>query len=66
MKEEYLLLLTCCIIEYSMCGSNIQSDRKVLSERGWRKPIMGATVMVKGTNIGTVTDADGLFFFFFF
>lgn len=32
---------------------------KVIDKSG--KPILGVTVLVKGTNVGTTTDVDGLY-----
>ena len=61
MKRRMLLLLTCCIIGIGMVMAQTSKvTGKVLSEEDG-EAVIGATVMVKGTNIGTVTDADGLF-----
>lgn len=61
MKRRMLLLLTCCIIGIGMVMAQVSKvTGKVLSEEDG-EAVIGATVMVKGTNIGTVTDADGFF-----
>ena len=61
MKRRMLLLLTCCIIGIGMVMAQTSKvTGSVLSEEDG-EAVIGATVMVKGTNIGTVTDADGLF-----
>lgn len=61
MKRRMLLLLTCCIIGIGVVMAQTSKlTGKVLSEEDG-EAIIGATVMVKGTSIGTVTDADGVF-----
>ena len=54
MKRRMLLLLTCCIIGIGMVMAQTSKvTGKVLSEEDG-EAVIGATVMVKGTNIGTV------------
>lgn len=61
MKRRMLLLLTYCIIGIGVVMAQTSKvTGKVLSEEDG-EAIIGATVMVKGTSIGTVTDADGVF-----
>ncbi|MEY8474876.1 SusC/RagA family TonB-linked outer membrane protein [Parabacteroides johnsonii] len=61
MKRRMLLLLTCCIIGIGMVMAQTSKvTGKVLSEEDG-EAVIGATVMVKGTSIGVVTDADGVF-----
>lgn len=56
-----MLLLTCCIIGVGLVmAQSSKVTGKVLSDEDG-EAIIGATVMVKGTTIGTVTDADGFF-----
>ena len=61
MKRRMLLLLTCCIIGIGMVMAQTSKvTGKVLSEEDG-EVIIGATVVVKGTSIGTVTDENGIF-----
>lgn len=60
MKEKCVMLLTC--ISLSMTGALAQSTRvtgNVVDENG--EPVIGASIVVKGTTIGTVTNFDGDF-----
>ena len=57
MKRRMLLLLACCIIGIAQTS---KVTGKVLSEEDG-EVIIGATVVVKGTSIGTVTDENGIF-----
>lgn len=61
MKRRMLLLLACCIIGIGMVMAQTSKvTGKVLSEEDG-EVIIGATVVVKGTSIGTVTDENGIF-----
>jgi len=61
MRRRMMLLLTCCIIGVGLVmAQSSKVTGKVLSDEDG-EAIIGATVMVKGTTIGTVTDADGFF-----
>ena len=60
-------LLSLCLLISAMCFLSIEahaqykqvSGQVVEATTGW--PIVGATVWVKGTTIGTLTDIDGYF-----
>ena len=61
MKRKMLLLLTCCIIGIGMVMAQTSKvTGKVLSSEDG-EAIIGATIMVKGTTIGTTTDENGVF-----
>lgn len=61
MKRRMLLLLACCIIGIGMVMAQTSKvTGKILSEEDG-EVIIGATVVVKGTSIGTVTDENGIF-----
>ena len=61
MRRRMMLLLTCCIMGVGLVmAQSSKVTGKVLSDEDG-EAIIGATVMVKGTTIGTVTDADGFF-----
>jgi TonB-linked SusC/RagA family outer membrane protein len=59
MKKTILVLLVivCSLIGY---GQGVQV-KGVVTSAGDRQPIPGASVVVKGTTVGTVTDIDGKF-----
>ena len=61
MKRKLMLLMTCLMIgiglvnaQTSKVTGNVISDEDGL-------PVVGASVLVEGTTIGTVTDIDGNF-----
>ena len=61
MKRKLMLLMTCLFIgiglvnaQVSKVTGNVTSDEDGL-------PVVGASVLVKGTTVGTVTDIDGNF-----
>jgi TonB-linked SusC/RagA family outer membrane protein len=60
MKKKLLLLLVLLItsMQVVLAQSNVLKGQ-VLDEKG--EAIIGATIRVKGTNKGTVTDANGMF-----
>ena len=62
MKRKLTLLLTCLLAGISLAIA--QTSRKVMgvvfSEED-NQPVIGASVLVKGTSIGTTTHLDGKF-----
>lgn len=62
MKKRIILSLTCLLIGIGLAIA--QTPRKVtgvvISEED-NEPIVGASVLIKGTSLGTVTDMDGKF-----
>lgn len=62
MKRRFVLLLTCLLTGISLAIA--QTPKKVtgvvISEED-NQPVVGASVLVKGTSIGTTTDLDGRF-----
>ena len=62
MKRKLTLLLTCLLASISLTIA--QTSKKVtgvvFSEED-NQPVIGASVLVKGTSIGTTTDLDGKF-----
>ncbi len=63
MKVKSILLLCCVLVLYSFCQVQAQSFRvtgKVLL-KSTGQPLLGATVVVKGTRGGTTTDTTGQF-----
>lgn len=60
MKKRVLLLLSCLFISIGfIVAQTTQVTGVVIDDAG--EPAIGATVVVKGTTIGTITDADGKF-----
>lgn len=62
MKVKLMLLLVCLLTGIGLM--NAQTSRKitgvVFSEED-NQPVVGASVLIKGTNVGTTTDIDGKF-----
>ncbi|WP_165021712.1 SusC/RagA family TonB-linked outer membrane protein [Dysgonomonas sp. ZJ279] len=59
MKNK-LLFLFLCILNFSLAfAQNDAVKGKVTDETG--EPIAGAVVAIKGTSVGTTTDADGMY-----
>ncbi|HEY4325050.1 MAG TPA: TonB-dependent receptor [Mucilaginibacter sp.] len=58
MKRFLFILLTCCI-SLHLKAQNFTVTGKVLDEKG--QPLPGATIKVKGTTIGVVTNIEGVF-----
>ena len=59
MKRKLMMFLTLFLLGIGWVSAQVQVRGTVIDEAG--EPIIGATVLVKGTNQGTVTDADGNF-----
>lgn len=56
MKKQLILL---CLALISVCGYAQQTVKGVVTSATDNYPVIGASVMVKGTSVGTVTDIDG-------
>lgn len=62
MKRKLALLLVCLLIGIGLVIA--QTPRKVtgiVTSEEDNEPVVGASVLVKGTTMGTVTDIDGKF-----
>jgi TonB-linked SusC/RagA family outer membrane protein len=60
MKERVLVLLACLFASFTLAmGQTRRVTGTVVDEAG--APIIGASVLVKGTNTGTITDVEGNF-----
>ena len=61
MKRKIMLFLTCLFIGIGLATAQITrvTGNVTSSEDG--EPVVGASVLVKGTNVGTITDIDGNF-----
>ncbi len=58
MKKVFTLL-TLCLLSLSLFAQDIQVSGIVVDESG--EPIVGATIQVPGTTLGTISDYDGNF-----
>ena len=59
MKRKLMMFLTLFILGIGWVSAQVRVQGTVVDEAG--EPIIGATVVVKGTSQGTVTDVDGSF-----
>lgn len=59
MKFKFIFILTLLLVPLHSFAQQRISVAGVVTEKATGDPIIGATVMVKGTTIGTVTDMDG-------
>ena len=57
MKKLFTLLAFCTVALFAMADKQVNGV--VVSENG--EPLVGATIQVEGTNIGTITGYDGDF-----
>lgn len=62
MKKKLTLLLACLLAGIGMLYAQTTKEITgvVISEED-NQPIVGASVLVKGTSVGTITDMDGKF-----
>ncbi|NDW13850.1 TonB-dependent receptor [Bacteroides sp. 214] len=61
MKRKFMLLLTCLFIGYGLVTAQNQTvTGNVISEEDGQ-PVIGASVLVKGTTLGAITDMNGNF-----
>ncbi|MBQ8360594.1 MAG: TonB-dependent receptor [Bacteroidaceae bacterium] len=61
MKRLMLLMTTLLFIGIGVANAQISKVTGIVTSNEDGLPVVGATVVVKGTDIGTVTDADGKF-----
>lgn len=60
MKRKLLMIVTCFFISIGLLNAQIKVTGKVLSAED-NEPVVGASILVKGTTIGTIADLDGNF-----
>lgn len=60
MKRKLMLLLTCLFVGIGLSVAQTRVTGSVISSEDG-EPIVGASVLVKGTTVGTITDMDGNF-----
>lgn len=61
MKKQLALLLTCLFVEVSMVMGQSQSVTGIVVFEEDGQPVIGASILIKGTTVGTITDIDGKF-----
>lgn len=61
MERKLLLLLTGLLVSIGFMTAQISRVAGVVKSAEDDLPIIGATVLVEGTGLGTVTDMDGKF-----
>ena len=61
MKRKLLLLLACLFVGISLVTAQTQKVTGVVISEEDGQPVVGASVLVKGTTQGTITDIDGNF-----
>ncbi|MCD8032641.1 MAG: TonB-dependent receptor [Bacteroides sp.] len=61
MKRKLMLLLACFFMGIGLVTAQTQTVTGVVISDEDEQPVVGASVLVKGTNLGTITDIDGKF-----
>ena len=61
MKRIFMLLLTCLFIGIGLVTAQVTKVTGTVISEEDGLPVVGASILVKGTAVGTVTDMDGKF-----
>ena len=61
MKRKLMLLLTCLFVSIGFVTAQTSTISGVVVSEEDGEPVVGASVLVKGTSLGIVTDIDGKF-----
>ena len=61
MKRKFMLLLTCLFIGIGLVTAQVTKVTGTVISEEDGLPVVGASMLVKGTAVGTVTDMDGKF-----
>ena len=61
MKRKLMLLLACLFVGIGLVTAQTQKVTGVVISEKDGQPVVGASVLVKGTTLGTITDVDGNF-----
>jgi TonB-linked SusC/RagA family outer membrane protein len=61
MKRKLMLFLACLFIGIGLATAQISKVTGLVTSEDDGLPVVGASVLVKGTTVGTVTDMDGKF-----
>ena len=61
MKRKLMLLLTFLFVGIGLVTAQTQRVTGVVTSEEDGEPVVGASVLVKGTSVGTITDMNGKF-----
>ena len=61
MKRKLMLLMACLMIGIGLVNAQVKKVTGHVTSDEDGLPVVGASVLVKGTTVGTVTDIDGNF-----
>mgnify|MGYP003426744860 FL=1 len=61
MKRKLMLLMACIVMGIGLVNAQISKVTGTVISEEDGLPIVGASVVVKGTSTGTITDVDGKF-----
>ena len=61
MKRKLMLLLTCLFIGIGLVTAQTQKVTGVVISEEYGQPVVGASVLAKGTTVGVITDLNGKF-----
>ena len=61
MKRKLVLLLTCLFVGIGLATAQTQKVTGTVISEEDGLPVVGASILVKGTTVGTITDVDGQF-----
>ena len=61
MKRKLMLLLTCLFIGIGLVTAQTQKVTGVVISEEDGQPVVGASVLAKGTTVGVITDLNGKF-----
>lgn len=56
-----MLLISCLVVWVGMVNAQVSKVTGTVTSSEDGLPVVGASVLVKGTTVGTVTDIDGNF-----
>lgn len=61
MKRKLMLLLTCLFVGIGLVTAQTSTVTGVVTSADDGEPVVGASVLVVGTTLGTITNIDGQF-----
>ena len=61
MRRKLMLLISCLVVWVGMVNAQVTKVTGTVTSSEDGLPVVGASVLVKGTTVGTVTDIDGNF-----
>ena len=61
MRRKLMLCMTFLLVVIGLVNAQVSKVTGVVTSEEDGLPVIGASVLVKGTSVGTVTDIDGKF-----